>query len=182
MTIDVICLVLFSIVGILISVSDMVKEEISNWLLLALLGVSLLYTFTHLNVKYWYFSFVASLGFLIICFIIFLMSGESLIGGADMKMLVISLVTFQTFSLAYNYLFWYAFYTLGGYIITRLIKKKKVMACGPYYMLALISALFSNFLGFKGYSIYLLSFVIFIITLSSFYYTKRGISYEKTLF
>lgn len=182
MTVEIICLVLFTVICLGISITDSAVSDIPNWLSLGLLGVSLIYYFTHLSSKTWYFPLVASFGLLIICFIIFVLSGEAGIGGGDMKMLIISLLCMNSSSIAFNYLLWYSGYTLCGYIITRFIKNKRYMSCGPYYSLALISALFSNILTFKGYVVYVAFFSIITLLGSSFYYSKVGVPYEEVLF
>ena len=178
---EIVLLILFSIICLLISINDETKSVIPNCLNLGLLGVALLYYFTHLNDN-WYIPLLLSAGVFILFFVIFLFTKEGAIGGGDMKMISISLLTISSFEMLYNYVLWFSVFTLLGYLITVFIKKKKHVRCGSYFSLTLISTLFFNKLEILGIAYYSFGFLFAILFVKYTFLWKEEIVNEKALF
>lgn len=178
---EIVLLSLFSIVCLLISISDEIKSVIPNCLNLGLLGIALTYYFTHLNDN-WYVPLFLSFGTLLFFFIIFVFTKEGAIGGGDMKMISISLLTISSLEKLYNYILWLSVFTLLGYLIAVFIKKKRYVRCGPYFSLALVSTLFFNQLEILGILYYSLGLLIIILFVKYVLLWKEEVVNEKNLF
>ncbi len=172
---NIIYFILLILILLGVSLYDYSKGEIPNILSFFLFLLNLVFYFVHIKDN-WYLPLISSIGLFLLMFILFLISGESLIGGGDMKIICSSLLVLYNFEMIFNYLLWFSVFGLFGYILAK-IKKEKYLRIGPHLSLALLCTI-SPFGLIETISIALL-FVSLTIGLSYVFFCKELISNDE---
>lgn len=166
-------LIFLIIVLLLISISDYAKEEIPNSLNLGLGILGITYIIINFDVKTFWVPITISIATFILFFLFFMITGEALIGGGDMKMICISMLFLTSFKALFHWSIYLSIFLLIGVVITY-IKGQKAVRCGPYFSLALLFTLFGSKIdNLNGVSITFVYILTTIIT-SYFYLSLKG--------
>lgn len=171
--------VLFLIL-LLIGIIDYATSEIPNALNLALGVLGLAYYLINIKTNWW-LPLILSFGSFTLLFIFFLITGEALIGGGDMKMIMASMLFIHSFSSVYNYLLWFSAFALIGVILTYL-KGERGVRCGPYLGLALLYTLTAKYMTLTDGFYILAIFIISVIGLSYTYLMiKKEVFFDEEI-
>lgn len=175
---DIAFLISLFIVLLGVSVFDRSKAVIPNCLSIIYLVLSLVYYFVHLNTS-WYLPLIFSASVFVLFFILYLITGENIIGGGDVKIISISLLMLNSIDALWKYFIYLSIFTFIGAFICK-IRKEKYLRCGVWLSLSIICTLLP--LTFDKILLITLVFMIVTLTLSELFFWKERLENDEKYF
>ena len=164
---------------ILISANDNANSIIPNGLSLGFGALAFVHYLINVNSKNWWLPLVVVVGTFLALFLLFCITGESLVGGGDMKILLASLLMLNSGALYEKYIISVCCFTLLGALIA-LVKREKRVRCGVYYALSILTVILP--LEPLNLAVVLLIFLVAVSLVEFFVYDKERCFYEVQAF